>query len=142
MRLRLSRPEPEDDSIDLTPLIDCIFLLVLFFMLTASFIEEANVFKIVLPRADRPTTVARDAVDAISVSVDGRYAFQDASGRHPLNNLEELLDRLKQRDEASRQRPVVIRCDVRCDYGRFAQVKNAVKLAGVETIFEEVEVRR
>ena len=46
-----------------------------------------------------------------------------------------------QRDEASRQRPVIIRCDARCEYQQFIQVKNVLKLAGIETIFEEVEVR-
>ena len=49
-----------------------------------------------------------------------------------------LVERLQQ---AGQRRPVIIRCDARCEYRQFVEVKNALRQAGVETIFEEVEVR-
>ena len=141
MKLRLAQTEPEDDQIDITPMIDCIFLLVLFFMVTSSFIEEAKVFKIILPKADKPVTVAREDADSISLTVDGEYFFRDAAAEEQIDDLTVLIERLKQRDDANKDRPVIIRCDARCEYQQFVQVKNALKLAGIETIFEEVEVR-
>lgn len=140
MNLKLTLPE-EDDDIDLTPLIDCIFLLVLFFMLTSSFIEEAKAYKIVLPRADKATTVDRAGADAISVTVDGRYFYRDAKGEEQVENLEVLLNRLQSRPTQTPPRPIILRCDARCEYRQYMRVKNLLKLAGVETVFEEVEVR-
>lgn len=141
MKLRIAPAEFEDsDDIDLTPMIDCIFLLVLFFMLTSTFIEEAKVYKIVLPKGDQPATVSREDVDTISLTVDGEIYFLGGKKENRVESPEELLEKLKQRDESARSRPVVIRCDARCEYRQFMQIKNVLKLAGVEAIYEEVEV--
>lgn len=141
MRLRLGNSEPEAQDIDITPMIDCVFLLVLFFMVTSSFIEEAKVFKTILPKADKPTTIAREDADSITVTVEGEYYFRDASGEQKMENLEILLRKLERREGPEKQRPVILRCDARCEYRQFMEVKNVLKLAGVETIFEEVQVR-
>lgn len=138
--MKLQLPEViEDDEIDITPMIDCVFLLVLFFMVTSTFIEEAKVFKMTLPTADAPDTVARDQADSVSLTVDGQLFFRDGTAEESeLANLTLLVERLKARKEP---RPVIIRCDGRCEYRQFVEIKNALRLAGVETIFEEVEVR-
>jgi biopolymer transport protein ExbD len=137
MKLRLAAADRDDDDIDITPMIDCVFLLLLFFMLTSSFIEEASVLRIVLPRADDPVKVSRDDADFVSLAVDGQVFFGD----EPLEHLEALAEKLAARAGDRRSRPVVIRCDARCEYRQFMQVKNVLKSAGVETLFEEVEVQ-
>ncbi|MBM3997623.1 MAG: biopolymer transporter ExbD [Planctomycetes bacterium] len=140
MKLRLAE-QLEEDDIDITPMLDCIFLLVLFFMVTASFVEEAQAFKITLPRADQATRIAAGDADSISVTADGRYFLRQRSGDpKPLTNLEEFLTKLKE-DKGVGQRPFILRADAKCEYQQIMQVKNVLKLAGVETIFEEVEVR-
>lgn len=139
MKTRL--PEFDEDEVDLTPMIDCVFQLILFFMLTSSFIEEAKVYKISLPKSDKPLTVAREKTDSVTVTVNGELYYRDVAGERRLENVEALMQKLSKRTGADRERPVIIRCDARCEYRQFMQVKNALKLAGVETIFEEVEVR-
>lgn len=140
MKMHIAMPE-EDDEIDITPMIDCVFLLVLFFMVTSSFIEEAKAFKITLPRADAATTIANKDVDAVSITVDGRFFLRQGPGEPAqVKNLEELLGKLKDRGKEGQPRPFVLRGDARCEYQQIIQVKNALKLAGIETIFEEVEV--
>lgn len=141
MKLNLA-PLRDDEEIDLTPMIDVVFQLILFFMLTSSFIDEAKAFKITLPTADQATTIARESTDTVSVTVDGKYYLRDVSGERAVKDLEEMLGEFrKKRDSKTPPRPVIIRCDARCEYQQFIQVKNVLKLAGVETIFEEVEVR-
>ena len=138
MKIRLAEIE-EEDQIDLTPMIDCIFLLVLFFMVTSTFIEEAKVFQMVLPRAENPSTVAREDADSISLTIDGKYFLRQGTAKEEeIEDLTVLVERLQQRDEV---RPVIIRCDARCEYRQFVEIKNALRQANVETIFEEVEVR-
>jgi biopolymer transport protein ExbD len=141
MKLRLANAETESDDIDITPLIDVIFLLVLFFMLTTTFIEEAKVFQIVLPKADTPSIVSRDDTDSVSLTVNDEIYFRSATGDdEKIDNLELLVVKLSEREGSARKRPVIIRCDARCTYQQFVTVKNALKLAGVETIFEEVNL--
>ncbi len=140
--MKLQMPQTEDDDdIDLTPLIDCVFLLVLFFMVTSSFIDEAKAFKITLPHADSAITVARESADTISISATGKIHVRSGTEEKEIEDLDELRRKLRPADRAGPQRPVIIRCDARCEYQRFIQVKNVLKLAGVETVFEEVEVR-
>jgi len=141
MKLRVASAEQgSTDEIDITPLVDVIFLLVLFFMFTSSFIEEAKVFKIVLPKADEPLTVARDDADVVSLTVDGEYYFRGVKPeQEEIKDLPKLIERLGERPNS---RPVIVRCYARCEYRDFVQVKNALKLAGVETIFEEVAEKR
>lgn len=139
MKLRLQPPD-EDDEIDITPMIDCVFLLVLFFMVTSSFIDEAKAFKVTLPTADQALTIQRDQVDTVGVTADGQVFFVGDAGEEKLPGLEVLVEKLRQRPDERRNRPVLLRCDARSEYRQFIQVKNALKLAGVETVFEEVEV--
>ncbi len=137
MRLHLAQVE-EDDQLDITPMIDVIFLLVLFFMVTSTFIEEAKVFKMILPRAETPTTVAREDADSISLTVDGQLFFRQGSAKEEeIPDLSSLVERLQTQGSP---RPVIVRCDARCEYRRFVEIKNALRQAGVETVFEEVEV--
>jgi len=141
MKLKLSLPRGDDDDIDLTPMIDCVFQLILFFMLTSSFIEEAKGFEVALPRAAQATTIAREKIDSITVTADGRYSYRSGTGKdRPVKDLDELLTELRQ-EPGRDQRAVIIRCDAKCEYQQFVRVKNVLKLAGVQTVFEEVEVR-
>ena len=113
-------------------------LLVLFFMVTSTFIEEAKVFQMILPQADSPTTVARDQADSVSLTIDGKYFFRRGTEKEAeVADLGVLLEELR----SGERRPVIIRCDARCEYRQFVEIKNALRQAGVETIFEEVEVR-
>ena len=98
----------------------------------------AKVFKMILPRAETPTTVAREDADSISLTVDGQLFFRQGSAKEEeIPDLSSLVERLQTQGSP---RPVIVRCDARCEYRRFVEIKNALRQAGVETVFEEVEV--
>lgn len=141
MKLRVPIPI-EDEDVDLTPLIDVIFLLVLFFMLTSTFIEEANVYEMQLPQgdADQVRKFNRDDVDQLSVTVQGEYYWREGSNEEKLPDLQKLLEKLQKRED--KNRPIILSCDGRCEFRHVMFAKSALKRAGVETIFEEVGVRR
>jgi biopolymer transport protein ExbD len=137
MKMRLIETEGDDDEIDITPMIDCVFLLVLFFMVTWSLAEDAQLTEMKLAQAEVTRKIPRDQIDVLSITEDGKFHF---AGK-PLANLEELVNQLKAQG-SERAKPVAIRCDARCPYQFFVQAKNAVRLAGIETIFEEIEVKK
>ena len=142
MRLRLLRQEAQE-GIDLTSMIDVVFLLVIFFMVTTTFIEEAKVYKINLPRAERPTTVSRDDTHSLSVTVDGKIFLKVDQKEEEMSSLEQVVEALRaKKEEAGELLPVILRCDARCEYAVYVQSKNALRMAGVEMVFEEVEVKK
>lgn len=74
MNLRPSRREEID--LNLTPLIDVVFLLLIFFMVSTTF-EKQSKLKIILPEAS-PAAIKQE-VDAVVIGIDarGRYFIND-----------------------------------------------------------------
>lgn len=73
-------------SINLTPLIDIVFLLLVFFMLTAHFVED-EVIEIALPQAESGSEIS-NTLTIISI---------DAQGKIKLDQQTVSLDQLEQR---------------------------------------------
>ena len=77
MRMRPRRESIEEDhGINLTPLIDCVFLLLIFFMVTTVF-KEARLLKVELPEASQSETVEEKKLTA-TIDDGGRF---DINGR-------------------------------------------------------------
>ena len=67
------RPRPEEEvDVNLTPLIDVVFLLLIFFMVSTTFIRESEI-ELTLPEAS--AEVRKDPLDTINIAIDakGRY---------------------------------------------------------------------
>jgi biopolymer transport protein ExbD len=60
-------PEEEESSIDLTPMLDVVFIMLIFFIVTASFIKEAGLD---VNRPDAPVTEAKPEDANILVSIN------------------------------------------------------------------------
>ncbi|MGN0916400.1 MAG: ExbD/TolR family protein [Succinivibrio sp.] len=68
--------EDQDDlHIDLTSLIDVLFMLLIFFILTMSFTQKA--LDINLPESRYSDTVSENTILCVSVSKDGEYFLKD-----------------------------------------------------------------
>ncbi len=67
-----------DDRADLTPLIDCVFLLLLFFVVTAVFVEETNLFEIDLPKAAHAQVRTPEDSLIVGISKEGRFSVGEA----------------------------------------------------------------
>ena len=65
--------EANDDRPDITPLIDVIFMLLLFFIITTTFAED-TFFPLVLPKAERAITRTLDDTVIVEISINGEYA--------------------------------------------------------------------
>ena len=66
-----SRSGDEGPKLNLTPLIDIVFLLLIFFMVTTQFVDDGGL-KLTLPKA-AATKPQNDARLILSVDPDGRY---------------------------------------------------------------------
>ena len=81
------RHQQDEAEVNLTPLIDVVFLLLIFFMVTTTFDRNAEI-KIALPTATN--TVQAQKQDKIELIIDGQGRYY-INGREVLNNKPETL---------------------------------------------------
>lgn len=112
-------------GLNLTPLIDIVFLLLVFFLLTTHFIEEDGI-GVRLPSAASTTVREKDEV-AVAITRDGRYFI--AGQQLPLARVEETL-----RGRLKPDTIVVIRGDRDVPLQTAVSVMERVKKAGASRI--------
>ena len=113
MKMQTRRPK-EDPEINLISLIDIALLLVIFFMLTSTFMQEGRL-KIELPQASLAPT-NKQKVDPIVVSVtqSGSYRVND---RELINSSPDTLRAaILEVAGADRDKPVTVRADGRATH--------------------------
>lgn len=129
MRIGGHRPVDEP-GIDLVPLIDVILVLVIFFVVTATF-EGRSALKLELPRATGEAAKAADPLDVL-VNADGRYFVEDREV------LREGADALKatiaEVGGSDRERPVMLRADARTPYQAVITAQEALGQLGYRRI--------
>ncbi len=131
--MKLQHRNVEDPDVNLTPLIDVVLLLLVFFMVSTTFIREAELM-LELPEASaNPVDLESSAVEVI-VQEDGRYFV---AGRELVNNSAETLERalLRIAGEA-RDQPVTIRADGRATHQSVVTVMDVAGKLG----FTEVNI--
>ena len=74
--MKFSDREEDDVQINLTPLIDVVFLLLIFFMVSTTFSKESEL-RIQLPESsDEPIEERQNAVLEVEISAEGIYAVK------------------------------------------------------------------
>ena len=88
--MKLSSPSREEPEINLTSLIDVVLLLLVFFMITTSFVRESKI-GIRLPEADSSGVVELTESDPLTISVTAQGTYL-VNGRQLLDNRPETLE--------------------------------------------------
>lgn len=114
--------------LNLTPLIDIVFLLLVFFMLTAHFIEDEAI-PIELPEAANSPAVEHDDFVEVVMTPDGQLLVDGFA-----TPLEELEDRLRGALHAPEKRFVRLKGDQKAQFGLGVQVIDAARAAGAESL--------
>ena len=76
--MNLSPQKPEDPDVNLTPMIDVVFLLLLFFMVSTSFIRESSL-KVDLPEATGEALVEQEVSIDIIINTNGDFIINDVT---------------------------------------------------------------
>ena len=105
----------ESDQADLTPMIDCVFLLLLFFIVTSTFSDQ-SLFEIDLPQAQHATAASMDNACILTISEHGNYAI----GNTPLSD-EQLGVHIEQLHQQQAISIFIINGDKRCPYEKIAK---------------------
>jgi biopolymer transport protein ExbD len=97
----------EDTNINLTPLIDVVFLLLIFFMVSTTF-DTTSQLKINLPEASRQPTPAPPQKLNLLIDAKGNFFI---NSRELTNNKSATLKAALERSLAGGQLPIVIQSD-------------------------------
>jgi biopolymer transport protein ExbD len=127
MRIR-NTVETESDIINMTPIIDMMFILVIFFAVSSAFREEERDIQVNLPaNAQSATLSAAPKVIVLNVRKSGVYVI--GNEQVTLDEIGEKV-RLALKDDADQK--VLIRADEQALHGYVAQAVAACRFAGVK----------
>ena len=122
----LIRPKRSSPGIDMAPLIDCVFLLLVFFMLSSSFLQPA----IPLQLPESTSTLMPDPERlVISINEAGELFVNDA--RTEMASLGDALVALTGGDT---ERTILFRGDRAIRYELFMEVVTATRKAGFQKL--------
>ena len=113
-------------EISLSPMIDCVFILLIFFIVTTVFVEEPGI-EVAKPDAVVDEQLEKNSI-MIAISADNKVVY---GGKElGVSGVGARVRQLLNRDDL----PVIIQADVRADHGVFSDVWSAVKNAGAKKI--------
>jgi len=123
-----SRRHRREPSINLAPLVDIVFLLVIFFMVTSTFITPETGLPVDLPQA--VSGEARPAgAPVVTVAADGTAYWQGKSLAD-----DELLGKLRSVLAKDPVGTVILRADRKTPHGRVVQVLDIIRRAGAKRV--------
>ena len=134
MRRRRSKIQDEDE-VNLTPMLDVVFILLIFFIVTASFVKESGI------DIDRPAaaTAVRKERGNILVAITPTGQIWIDRRQVDVRAVRANIERLHAENP---QGAVVIQADRESKNGLLVEVMDAAKLAGVENVSIAAEVER
>ncbi len=127
MRKQHVSAELEDSTIDMTPMLDIVFIMLIFFIVTTSFVTESGV------TVSRPSaqTAEEDKKGNIMVAIKPNGDIWIDKRAIDVRSVRANIERLKAESPES---AVVIQADTDSRTGILVQVMDQVRLAGVSNI--------
>lgn len=116
-------------ALSLTPLIDIVFLLLIFFLVATRFAEEDREMDLPLPSASESRALIVQPKEIfINITKDG--LIYSGGKAYDLVRLEAMLERAKQNNPVNQS--VIVRADKRCAVEPVVQVINVCNKTGVK----------
>ena len=127
MRSRLGRKTEEEASIDMTPMLDIVFIMLIFFIVTTSFVKESGI------DVNRPNAATAETQERAHIMVgisSNNEVFIDKR-KVDIRAVRANVERLRME---SPEGAVVVQADKGSKTGLLVQVMDQVRLAGIANI--------
>ncbi len=111
--MNLAPQKSEDPDVNITPMIDVVFLLLLFFMVSTSFIRESSM-KVDLPQADGEVVSTKLQPIDIIINAEGQFTIGSTMLNKP--EKQQLIELLKQTVGDNEDPHIIISADATSDY--------------------------
>lgn len=126
MRRFITADERDSVEINLSPMIDMVFILLIFFIVTTVFVEETGV-EVNKPDAGGSVHLEKNSI-LIAVTADNKVVY---GGRDiGIGGVAPVVKRFTLQEDI----PVIIQADTAASHGVFSRVYGEAKLAGAKLI--------
>ena len=112
--------------LDLTPLIDVVFLLLIFFMVTTTFVPDATGLQVDLPRSDSQQVVGESDDLTLAVGADGTIAIDGRA-----LTLEQVSAELRKAANNNPNTLIILEADTATAHGRVVEVMDLARGIGL-----------
>ncbi|MGA1518119.1 MAG: ExbD/TolR family protein [Phycisphaerales bacterium] len=123
---QLSAEDAAETGVDISPLIDCVFILLIFFIVTTVFVEETGV-EVDKPQAASASQLEKSSI-LIALTAKGEVVY---GGRDiGISGVQPLVKRMIQREDL----PVIVQADQASQSGLLVRIIDEAKLAGATKV--------
>jgi biopolymer transport protein ExbD len=132
--LKFSEPEPEDTNIELTPLIDVVFILLIFFMVSTTFTREATI-EVNLPEVSEQAEEQPEPNSfELHITRNSSYALQKSGEESASLLLDNELDTLRRalQEVAAPEVLMIIRADRKAPHEAVVQAMDVAGKLGIQ----------
>jgi biopolymer transport protein ExbD len=126
--MQFRRPRRDDARIEITPLVDMVFLLLIFFMLSTTFIVTPGI-KVNLPQSSAERVTQEKNEVQVVITEDNKVFVEET-----LVDMQELEQRLAERAQQDPQTLVIIKADAKSLHGRVVEVMDIAKQSGLNRL--------
>lgn len=119
--------EEEESPIDLTPMLDVVFILLIFFIVTASFVKESGI-EVNKPQAQ---SAVKKELANIFIAINEHDEIWIDKRKADIRSLRAIIERLKAENPQS---SIVIQADKRSTNEKLVMVMDAGRQAGIYNI--------
>ena len=126
-RFRDAAGEDENDvGLDMSPLIDCVFILLIFFIVTTVFVEETGV------EVDKPQAASASQLEKTSILIALTDKGQVVYGGREIGigGVQQIVRRMLQTEDL----PVIVQADKAAQSGLLVRVIDECKLGGATKV--------
>lgn len=133
--MKFKRVKLKEAGLDITPLIDVVFLLLIFFLLSSSFIMQPGI-KVKLPEATTDDIKTKKDI-FITLARDGTYFLNEES-----ISLAALPDKLRILVAKEADQILIIKADREVKHGQVVEVMDIAKKTGIDRLAIATEPKR
>jgi len=115
-----------ETAIDMSPLMDCVFILLIFFIVTTTFVEETGV------EVDKPQAASASRLEKTSILIALTSAGEVVYGGREIgiSGVQPLVRRMLRQEDV----PVIIQADQASQSGLLVRIIDEAKLAGATKV--------
>ncbi len=125
--MNMRSPDKTELDVNVTPLIDVVFLLLIFFMVSTTFDHESQI-EITLPQATIDTPLKKDSTIEVTVNAEGIYFV---NGQRVVNTqLSTLKQAMLKVAKGQSDPPVVLSADANSTHQAVVKVMDAARQLG------------
>lgn len=127
------RQQEEEVKPDLSPMIDCIFILLIFFIVTTVFVEEKGLD---VKRPENTSQVSASDSNSVLIKISATNKITHEGNELQLGNVQSMVKEKLSEDE---EMPVIIQGDTKASHGVVTRVYNQCVSAGATKLTTSTE---